>query len=155
MCWYISKFNGNTRFLTYNNFVKIFCKMSKLETPLPETKEAEIHSNVHITLFLPDTVSVVPDTIPDVLETIPVVPSTNRVVPNSIPVLPNTIPVVQNANPVVSNTNSVADIRTLDQKPSTVICKICHSGGSYEQLIQPCFCKGIIIQICFFLITDN
>lgn len=142
--------------------------MSKLETPSPETKETDIHSREHIILYLPNSIPVAQDTIPAVLETIPVVPNSipllpnstqdlsnsmpvllnsTQVLPNSIPFLPNTIPVVHNTNPAVSNTNSVTDTRTLDQKASTVICKICHSGGSYEQLIQPCFCKGNEISI--------
>lgn len=41
-----------------------------------------------------------------------------------------------------SDSTPKTDVRLLDQNSSTVFCKICHSGGSSEQLLHPCFCKG-------------
>ncbi|XP_022173652.1 E3 ubiquitin-protein ligase MARCH3-like [Myzus persicae] len=41
------------------------------------------------------------------------------------------------------NTTSI-EVISLDQKLSTAFCKICYSGGSCEQLIHPCFCKGSV-----------
>jgi len=41
----------------------------------------------------------------------------------------------------LDNTISV-EVISLDQKSSTAFCKICYSGGSCEQLIHPCYCKG-------------
>lgn len=56
--------------------------------------------------------------------------------------LPPTVLIDQEAN---SSMDIICNI--LDQKSSTVFCKICHSGGSNEQLIQPCLCKGNRIKI--------
>lgn len=68
----------------------------------------------------------------------------------------DTMPTIVNNNPGVTDTilNPMAyipvgvetdpcvEILPLDSKSSTVFCKICHSGESSEQLLQPCFCKG-------------
>ncbi|XP_050528095.1 E3 ubiquitin-protein ligase MARCHF2-like [Daktulosphaira vitifoliae] len=48
------------------------------------------------------------------------------------------------SNPLQMDKSSSVDITSINQKVSTVFCKICHSGGSYEQLMQPCFCKGSV-----------
>lgn len=43
----------------------------------------------------------------------------------------------------VKGSDTSVGIRSLDQKSSTVFCRICHCGGSNERLlIHPCFCKG-------------
>ncbi|XP_025190914.1 E3 ubiquitin-protein ligase MARCH3-like, partial [Melanaphis sacchari] len=41
------------------------------------------------------------------------------------------------------NTRTV-DVILLNQKSSIAFCKICYCGGSCEQLIHPCFCKGSV-----------
>lgn len=46
------------------------------------------------------------------------------------------------------NTTSI-EVISLDQKSSIAFCKICYSGGSCEQLIHPCFCKGNTIFVIF------
>jgi len=50
---------------------------------------------------------------------------------------------------IESDNTTCVEVISLDQKLSTAFCKICYSGGSCEQLIHPCFCKGISICISF------
>lgn len=42
---------------------------------------------------------------------------------------------------------TIAETPPIDKKPSVVFCKICLSGSSTEQLLQPCICKGIFNQV--------
>lgn len=51
--------------------------------------------------------------------------------------------------PVIESDNTTSvEVISLNQKLSTAFCKICYSGGSCEQLIHPCFCKGNYIILC-------
>lgn len=133
--------------------------MSKLESPSPEMIVTDTQPSTYINIFVSDTIPIVSDIIPVVSENIPVVQDIIPVVPNIVPDLPGSVPVIPNIMTsvpnnypeVVSKTNSLMDIYSLDQKISKIFCKICHSGGSDEQLIQPCFCKGNVI-IALFLI---
>lgn len=49
---------------------------------------------------------------------------------------------------LAKNKEDSKETSSLNKKSST-ICKICHSGGSCEQLIQPCLCKGNLISYLF------
>eukprot|EP00102_Acyrthosiphon_pisum_P010710 XP_008179135.1 PREDICTED: E3 ubiquitin-protein ligase MARCH3-like isoform X3 [Acyrthosiphon pisum] len=47
--------------------------------------------------------------------------------------------------PIIESDNTTSvEVISLDRKLSTAFCKICYSGGSCEQLIHPCFCKGSV-----------
>jgi len=50
---------------------------------------------------------------------------------------------------IIESDNTTSKEVSLDQKSSTAFCKICYSGGSCEQLIHPCFCKGNTIFVFF------
>lgn len=50
---------------------------------------------------------------------------------------------------IESDNTTTIEVISLDQKSSIAFCKICYSGGSCEQLIHPCFCKGNIIFVFF------
>lgn len=41
-----------------------------------------------------------------------------------------------------NSTPNVNVVCSLDQNSSTTFCKICLTGESSEQLLQPCLCKG-------------
>lgn len=69
------------------------------------------------------------------MDTVPTIVNTNSVVTNTILSPLAYIPVGVETDPCV-------EILPLDSKSSTIFCKICHSGESSEQLLQPCFCKG-------------
>lgn len=76
-------------------------------------------------------------------------PNTSNCEMDTVPTIINTNPVVTNTIlsplayiPVGVETDPCVEIFPLNSKSSTIFCKICHSGESSEQLLQPCFCKG-------------
>jgi hypothetical protein len=60
-------------------------------------------------------------------------------------------PIIATANHTIIDMSNVAAPGIISQNSSTMFCKICLTGESSEQLLQPCLCKGnrkqLIIQV--------